>query len=311
MTALLLLLALTVQDTVVLKPVVVTATRVPVPADAVTAAVTVIKGETLRKRGIRTVAEALRETLGANVVESNGAGSQTSLFLRGGESDYVKVLLDGVSLNQPGGAYTFAHLTTDDVERIEIVRGPVSVLYGSDAVAGVVQIFTRTGVGGVVPRVDLEAGGGSYGESRFGATVTGGTTRFAYSLGASRFASDGIYSVNNSYRNEVVTARIRWEPDARSDASITARHGDAVFHYPTDGAGRVVDANQFATDRGPAVSVELGRHVTSRLAPTAVRRYPWSWAGTSPHASRRACCWGRVRVTACSMTTPTPPATPR
>jgi len=243
----------------------VTATRVPVPADAVTAAVTVIKGETLRERGIRTVAEALRETLGANVVESNGAGSQTSLFLRGGESDYVKVLLDGVSLNQPGGAYTFAHLTTDDVERIEIVRGPVSVLYGSDAVAGVVQIFTRTGFGGAVPRVDVEAGAGSYGESRFGGTVTGGTTRFAYSLGTSRFASDGIYAVNNSYRNEVVTARLHWEPDARTDASITARHGDAVFHYPTDGAGRVVDANQFATDRGPAVSVDLGRHVTSRL----------------------------------------------
>ena len=265
MTALLLLLALAVQDTVVLKPVVVTATRVPVPADAVTAAVTVINGETLRARGVRTVAEALRETLGASVVESNGAGSQTSLFLRGGESDYVKVLLDGVPLNQPGGAYTFAHLTTDDVERIEIVRGPVSVLYGSDAVAGVVQIFTRTGFGGAVPRVDVEAGAGSYGESRFGGTVSGGTTRFAYSLGASRFAADGVYPVNNSYRNEVVTARLRWEPDARTDASITARHGDAVFHYPTDGAGRVVDANQFATDRGPAISLELGRHVTSRL----------------------------------------------
>jgi len=265
MTALLLLLALSVQDTVVLKPVIVTATRVPVPADAVTAAVTVIKGETLRQRGIRTVAEALRETVGASVVESNGAGSQTSLFLRGGESDYVKVLLDGVSLNQPGGAYTFAHLTTDDVERIEIVRGPVSVLYGSDAVAGVVQIFTRTGLGGAMPRVEVEAGAGSYGESRFGATVTGGTTRLAYSLGASRFQSDGVYPVNNSYRNEVVTGRLHWEPDARTDASITARHGDAVFHYPTDGAGRVVDANQFATDRGPAVSVELGRHVTSGL----------------------------------------------
>jgi vitamin B12 transporter len=267
MTALLLVLALAVQDTVVLKPVVVTATRVPVPADAVTAAVTVIKGETLRERGIRTVAEALRETLGASVVESNGAGSQTSLFLRGGESDYVKVLLDGVPLNQPGGAYTFAHLTTDDVERIEIVRGPVSVLYGSDAVAGVVQIFTRTGFGGggAVPRVDVDAGAGSYGESRFGGTVTGGTARLAYSLGASRFASDGVYPVNNSYRNEVVTARLRWEPDARTDASVTARHGDGVFHYPTNGAGQVVDANQFATDRGPTVSVELGRHVTSRL----------------------------------------------
>src|SRR5882762_6059417 len=108
MSPVLLVLALVVQDTVVLKPVVVTANRVPTPSDAVTAAVTVISGASLRERGIRTVAEALRETLGAAVVETGGPGSQTSLFLRGGESDYAKVLLDGVPLNQPGGAYSFA-----------------------------------------------------------------------------------------------------------------------------------------------------------------------------------------------------------
>ena len=89
MNVALLLLALAVQDTVLLKPVVVTATRVPTPADAVTAAVTVISGASLRERGIRTVGAALRETLGATVVETGGPGSQTSLFLRGGESDYV------------------------------------------------------------------------------------------------------------------------------------------------------------------------------------------------------------------------------
>ena len=67
--------------------------------------------------------------------------------MRGGESDYTKVLLDGVPLNQAGGAIDLAHLTTDNIDRIEIVRGPVSVLYGTDAVTGVVQIFTRTGQG--------------------------------------------------------------------------------------------------------------------------------------------------------------------
>ena len=265
MTAALLLLALTVQDTVVLKPVVVTATRVPTPADAVTAAVTVISGASLRERGIRTVGDALRETLGVTVVETSGPGSQTSLFLRGGESDYVKVLLDGVPLNQPGGAYTFAHLTTDDVERIEIVRGPVSVLYGSDAVAGVVQIFTRTGLGGSMPRVDAEVGAGSHGTSRVGGTITGGTARFGYSLGFSRFATDGLFPVNNDYRNSTITARVRMAPDARTDAAVTVRHSDAAFHYPTDGAGRIVDGNQFATDRGPAVAVDIGRRLSRRV----------------------------------------------
>jgi vitamin B12 transporter len=260
-----LLLALTVQDTVVLKPVVVTATRVPTRADAVTAAVTVISGASLRERGVRTVAAALRETLGATIVETNGPGSQTSLFLRGGESDYVKVLLDGVSLNQPGGAYTFAHLTTDDVERIEIVRGPVSVLYGSDAVAGVVQIFTRTGLGGAVSRVDVEAGAGSSGARRVGGTVAGGTAGVAYSLGFSRVSTDGLFPINSGYRNTTVTTRLRVAPDARTDAAVTVRHADGVFHYPTNGAGQIVDANQFATDRGPAASLDVGRRVSPRL----------------------------------------------
>jgi len=265
MSPVLLVLALAVQDTVVLKPVVVTANRVPTPSDAVTAAVTVISGASLRERGIRTVAEALRETLGAAVVETGGPGSQTSLFLRGGESDYAKVLLDGVPLNQPGGAYSFAHLTTDDVDRIEIVRGPASVLYGSDAVAGVIQIFTRTGVGRGVAHVEAEAGAGSYGASRVGGTITGGTARFAYSLGASRFASDGLFPVNSGYRNNVVTARLHVTPDTHTDAAVTVRRGDGVFHYPTDGAGRIVDANQFATDRGPAVAVDVGRRVSGRV----------------------------------------------
>ena len=272
MNAALLLLALAVQDTVLLKPVVVTATRVPTPADAVTAAVTVISGASLRERGIRTVGAALRETLGATVVETGGPGSQTSLFLRGGESDYVKVLLDGVPLNQPGGAYSFAHLTTDDIERIEVVRGPVSVLYGSDAVAGVVQIFTRTGPGGGVPRLDAEAGAGSHGTSRVAATVTGGTARLAYSLGFSRFAADGLFPVNSDYSNSTVAARLRVVPDARTDAAVTVRQADGVFHYPTNGAGQIVDANQFATDRGPAVSLDLGRRMSDRLE---VRALVW------------------------------------
>lgn len=268
MNAALMLLVVAVQqpqDTVLLQPVVITATRVATPLDAVTAAVSVIHGASLRAQGIRTVAEALRGTLGAAVVETAGFGSHTSLFMRGGESDFVKVLLDGVPLNQPGGAYNLAHLTTDDVERIEIVRGPVSVLYGSDAVAGVIQIFTRRGGGAA--RIDAEAGAGTYGTTRFGATLTGGTAsaRVGYSVGVSRFSSTGLFPVNNDYRNTVVTARVRATPDARSDAALTVRHRDDVFQYPTDGSGRIVDANQQATDRGPTAGLDLGRRLSDRV----------------------------------------------
>ncbi len=77
------------------------------------------------------------------VLRQGSPGGVTSIFMRGGESDYVQVLVDGVPINQPGGAFDFAHLRTEDVERVEIVRGPVSVLYGSDAVTGVIHVVTR------------------------------------------------------------------------------------------------------------------------------------------------------------------------
>ena len=83
------------------------------------------------------------------MVQGGPFGAATSLFVRGGESDYVKVLVDGVPVNQPGGFYDFGSLTTDNVERIEVLRGPASVLYGSDAIAGVVQIVTRDGGDGL------------------------------------------------------------------------------------------------------------------------------------------------------------------
>ncbi len=257
MTAALLLLALAVQDTVVLKPVVVTATRVPTPADAVTAAVTVISGASLRERGVRTVAEALRDVPGAAVVETAPYGSLTSLFLRGGESDYVKVLLDGVPLNQPGGAFDFAHLTTDQIDRIEVVRGPVSVLYGSDAMTGVIQIFTKGGSGPVATGVRLV--GGSGGTTHASIEVAGARGRLGYAFGASRFGTDGMYRYNNAYRNTVASAHIRFTPDAHSDVNFSYRYGDDRYEFPTNSWGDPVDSNQFSAARGPTFALEAAR----------------------------------------------------
>lgn len=252
----------TPRDTVELNPVVVTATRIPTPAAALPVAVTVISAEQMRGQGIRTVADALRTVPAANVVTTSAYGSQTSLFLRGGESDYVKVLIDGVPQNAPGGAYDFANLTTDDIERIEVVRGPASVLYGSDAVTGVVQIFTRDGHGRAHGSVKVS--GGTYNSSALDATVAGGDERAGYSVGVSRFSSDGVYSFNNQYRNEVVSGRLRFHPDGRDDAALSLRYGDALYHFPTDGAGAVVSNNQHQLDRGPSLGLDLG-HTFSDL----------------------------------------------
>ncbi len=257
-------------DTVTLAPVVVTATRLPMRADALPASVTVISGARLREQGLRTVAEALRLVPAAAVVTTGPWGGQTSLFLRGGESDYVKVLIDGVPQNAPGGSYDFANLTTDNVERIEVVRGPTSVLYGSDAVTGVVQVFTRDGRG--APRATVGFGGGTYATNAIDVTASGGDDRAGYALGLSRFASDGIYRFNNQYRNEVVSGRLRLRPDARTDAALSVRYGDALYHFPTDGSGDTVSHNQHQLDRGSSVGLDLGHvfsdHVESRLTGT-------------------------------------------
>jgi vitamin B12 transporter len=262
----LLVLALIVQqpqDTVVLKPVVVTATRVPVAADLVASAVTVLRGADLVAQGIRTVAEALETVPGAHVVETGSFGGQTSLFMRGGESDYTKVLLDGVPLNQAGGFIDLAHLTTDNVDRIEIVRGPVSVLYGTDAVTGVVQVFTRTGQGN--PKIGAELHGGTYGATQVALDVLGGSHLVRYSARVSRFSADGLYRFNNNYRNENGIARIQVTPDTRSDLSLTYRYGDDTYHFPTDGTGAAVDSNQRSAERGPLLSLSAGRMVGQHL----------------------------------------------
>lgn len=250
-------------DTVRIEELVVTATRTAVPQAAVPAAVTVVRGDVLRARGVAHVLDALRALPGIAVVQSGSFGGTTSLFIRGGESDYVQVLVDGVPLNEPGGRADLAHLSTDNIERIEVVRGPASVLYGSDAVGGVIQIFTRGGRGR--PHAGAAIRGGSHGTLDYGAEVAGEAGIAGYSFSASRFATDGVYAYNNEYRNDALSGRVRIAPDARTEASLSLRYNDSEFHYPTDGAGNLVDRNAVQLEERVAFSLEVGRHLTERL----------------------------------------------
>ena len=249
-------------DTVRLKDVVVTATRVPVSPNAVTASVTTLAGAELEARGVRFVADALREVPGMAVVPSGSWGSQTSLFLRGGESDYVKVLVDGVPQNQSGGAFDWANLTLDNVDRIEIVRGPASVLYGSDAVSGVVQIFTRRGAGRTSARIRGE--GGSFGSVDLSAGASGAAAGLGWSADVSRAATDGIYEFNSGYRNTAASAALHADLRGTS-AGIVARVRDYRFEYPTDFAGIPSDSNQLAAGTTYLLSAELGRRLGERF----------------------------------------------
>ncbi len=253
-------------DSARVADLIVTATRVPASTSTVAAATTVLRGDDLRARGIISVTDALREVPGVTLVQGGGYGGVTSIFMRGGESDYVKVLLDGVPLNLPGGSIDLANLTTTDLDRIEVVRGPTSVLYGADAMSGVVQLFTRSGTGQT--HGSLVARGGSFGAGDFDGHLSSGAGAFAGSVEASRFRSDGSYQFNSQYRNDVGAARLTWNGGAKGSLAFTARNGNALSHFPTDYAGAAVDRNQFVTERSLALGLVGSRTLGSTLKAT-------------------------------------------
>ncbi|HEY2026110.1 MAG TPA: TonB-dependent receptor plug domain-containing protein, partial [Gemmatimonadaceae bacterium] len=239
-------------DTAYAAPIVVTATRSALATERVPSSVTVLTGEQLRREGIVSVADALRQVPGLSIAQTGSYGGTTSLFIRGGESKFTKVLIDGVAVNDAGGAYDFSTLTSDNVERIEIVRGPASVLYGSDAVAGVVQVFTRPGSGPM--HAELSGRGGGYGTYDAEGAVRGATSAMTYSFGLAKHSTNGTQLFNSGYSDGVGSAMVGLAKGP-IDARISLRYSDAVFHFPTDGSGLVVDSN--AVDRRDRLAVGL------------------------------------------------------
>ena len=217
--------------------------------------VTVLDGEELRASGLSRVEEALRGQAGLSVARNGSIGAVSSLFLRGGESDYVLVLVDGVQVNQPGGAFDFSSLTLANVERIEIVRGPASALYGSGAVAGVVHVITHTGLDGAAAQVETRMG--SYGRRDWGVSASGGDRAVGYALSLSRETTDGILPFNNEHRHTVFSGAMRFRPSGATEADLSVRLGNRQYHYPTDGSGQVVDRNAFAFGDESVVSARV------------------------------------------------------
>jgi vitamin B12 transporter len=215
------------QVTQTVPETVVTASRIPTPQDRVPAAVTVITREDIEERGYRTLADALVSVPGVRLVQGGGLGQQASAFLRGAASRQVLVLLDGVPLNdpsEPNGAFNFGNELLGDIERIEVVRGPASSLYGSGAVGGVVNMITRRAPANTPVQY---FGEGALGTNR---TATGnlgaaGTTErwnwLAMGQGLSTRGSDATaprFNANtgerDSFTGAAATARLGFRPDA-------------------------------------------------------------------------------------------------
>jgi vitamin B12 transporter len=252
------------SDTSHLNPMVTTATRTPVVRDSVPESVTVLQGDDLRARGIVSIADALKDVPGVAIVQTGSFGGTTSLFMRGGQSTYTKVLIDGVPVNQSGGVFDFGQLTVDNVDHIEIVRGPSSVVWGSDAVSGVIQIFTRTGGDGQHVTVSSQAG--SYGTVDAEGAVFGQAPGASYSFDLAHHMTSGIYAFNNQYANTTLSGRTLVHPDSATDLSLSLRYTDFAAHYPTDYTGAPVDSNAYNTDTELALGLDLARRITSAFS---------------------------------------------
>ncbi|HEX9128632.1 MAG TPA: TonB-dependent receptor [Gemmatimonadaceae bacterium] len=251
------------KDTAQLGTVVVSATKVPRPAATLSQAVTVLLGDDLRAQGVTRVTDALREVPGASIVQTGSFGGITSLFLRGGESRYTKVLIDGVPVNAPGGSFDFSHLTTDNIDRIEIVRGPASVLYGADAVTGIVQIFTRRGSD--QGRTSLGARGGTYHSLDVDGDAIGSSPMGGFSVGAAHHSTHGIIPFNNEYRNGTLSSALTLAQGPAGDASVDARYTTAEFHFPTDFTGQPVDSNSYRVQHRLTVGFDADRNLTPNI----------------------------------------------
>src|SRR5713226_5167398 len=172
----------------VTKSLVVSASQIDVPLSRAADSVTVITAAELQAGQFETVSDALRLVPGLSVTRSGGRGAITSLFPRGGGSNYTLVLVDGMRANSFGGGYDFAHLSVADIDCIEIVRGPESALFGSDAIGAVVQIVTKRGG---PTRVDGLVEGGSQRTTRTTVGAAGSRGEWSWGGGAERTESDG------------------------------------------------------------------------------------------------------------------------
>ena len=187
--------------TTLLPETVVTATRTETESRRIGSAISVITGEELERRQTRFVADALRTIPGLAVNRTSTFGSSTDIRIRGAEANQTLVLIDGVEVNDPAlsSQFNFGNLLTTDIERIEILRGPQSVLYGSDAVGGVVNIITKRGRGAPVATGKVEYG--SFDTIETSAGLSGGGEQYDFAISGTYFKTDGVSAANESRGN--------------------------------------------------------------------------------------------------------------
>lgn len=219
------------EEKVRVEGVVVTAARIEETAGETTSEVTVIRSEEIQAMHANLLPEVLRRIPDLNIVQTGGDGKFTSVFLRGGDPKHTLVMVDGVKVNSNTvGSYDMSSLPVDDIERIEIVKGAQSTIYGSEAMAGVINIITKKGEGRPKATITVEAG--SQGTVNPSATVSGSTPSLHYRVTAGYFSTDGISTARNGsekdgYRN----GSLSWKAGARPSEQVEV---ELIGQYSAD-----------------------------------------------------------------------------
>lgn len=222
------------------QDVVVTATRTPEPVADTLSDITIIRSREIRQAGQQTLAQLLQSRAGVEISSYGGRGTLSGIFIRGANSNQTLVLVDGMRLSSAvDGATAIQNIPLDQIDHIEILRGPASGLYGSDAIGGVIQIFTRRGHGRPRPHVSVSAG--SYGTQAVNAGLLGQSGRWNFSFDAGHLKSDGFSATNSqsssynpdddAYRNTNASAKLAYHLDHRNEVGMHWFYSDAASHF--------------------------------------------------------------------------------
>jgi outer membrane cobalamin receptor len=258
----------------------VTAAATPATGAETGSNVSLIETPELRSLQPVSMGEILRFAPGAVISDTGQRGGLTSLFVRGGESTYNKVIIDGVPVNEPGGTFDFGVVSTPQVDRIELLRGSQSTLYGSGAMTSVVQVFSRTG-STRVPLFTFGADGGTFATAHGYGTLSGAVSRFDYNLFADQFNNQG-QGANDSYSNSTEGANLGYAFSPKVQLRLRTRHntsrtgGQGEYNFsqgvqlPAGDSNLPPDTNAFSRQNNFLASTELsvaaGKHWYHRFS---------------------------------------------
>jgi vitamin B12 transporter len=212
------------------ETVVVTATRTPVPAGETGASISTLENEQLETMQPVTADDAVRFLPGAIVNTAGQSGGLSSLFVRGGDSTYNKVIVDGVTVNEPGGTFDFGTLPLTQASRVEFLRGAQSTLYGSDAMTSVVQVFTRTGSTST-PELRFGVDGGNFSTANGYASLAGARRHFDYNFFGDQFNTNGS-GINDAYSDSLQGGNLGVAPNDKVSLRFHMRHSNSHTGIP-------------------------------------------------------------------------------